>query len=162
MNISNAEYYLYISIKTNNNNTYMVSDEINSWNKYLTNEDYVYLVQYIENIKNGVSNDKMIILVGPGRSGKTTLTKHISSYLGHDMCGVYCCMYPGDIIYDENIKPLGFLSGINEIFKSKKDNQAIINLIKYKQSFIVGTPNIERVNKKLLEHSKIIMMTHIF
>ena len=140
----------------------MVSDDITSWNNYLTNEDYMYLVQYIENIKNGISNDKMIILVGPGRSGKTTLTEHISSYLGNEMCGVYSCMSPNDIIYDENIKPLGFLNGINEIFKSKKNNQAIINLIKYKQSFIVGTPDIERVNKKLIEHSKIIMMTHIF
>jgi adenylylsulfate kinase-like enzyme len=138
----------------------MVSNEINSWEQYLTNEDYVYLVQYIENIKNGISNDKMIILAGPGRSGKSTLKKNITSYLGDEMCGVYCMS--GDIIYDETIKPLGFFNGIDEISKSKKNNQAIINFIKYKQSFIADTNNIERVNNKLLEHSKIIMMTHIF
>ena len=68
----------------------------------------------------------------------------------------------GDIIYLETIKPLGFFNGIDEISKSKKNNQAIINFIKYKQSFIADTNNIEKVNNKLLEHSKIIMMTHIF
>ena len=32
----------------------MVSNEINSWEQYLTNEDYMYLVKYIENIKNNI------------------------------------------------------------------------------------------------------------
>jgi predicted AAA+ superfamily ATPase len=138
----------------------MVSNEINSWEQYLTNEDYMYLVKYIENIKNNISNDKMIIFAGPGRCGKSTLKKNIASYLGDEMCGVYCMS--GDIIYDETIKPLGFFNGIDEISKSKKNNQAIINFIKYKQSFIADTNNIERVNNKLLEYSKIITMTHIF
>ena len=43
----------------------MVSNEINSWEQYLTNEDYMYLVKYIENIKNNISNDKMIIFLEP-------------------------------------------------------------------------------------------------
>jgi len=138
----------------------MVSNEIKNWEQYLTYEDYVFLVQYIENIKNGISNDKIIILAGPGRSGKSTLKKNIISYLGDEMCGVYCMS--GDLIYLETIKPLGFFCGIDEISTSKKNNRAIINFIKYKQSFIADTNNIERVNNKLLEHSKIIMMTHIF
>ena len=53
----------------------MVSNTIESWKQYLTHEDYEYLFQYIENIKNGVLNDKMIILAGPARSGKSTLKK---------------------------------------------------------------------------------------
>jgi ABC-type phosphate/phosphonate transport system ATPase subunit len=136
----------------------MVSNEINSWEQYLTNEDYLYLVQYIENIKNNIPNDKMIILAGPSRSGKSTLKKHISSFSSDELCG--CYPMSCDFIYYETIKPLGFFSGIDEI--SKKNTQAIINFIKYKQSFIADTNNIERVNNKLLEHSKIIMMTHIF
>ena len=138
----------------------MVSNDITSWEQYLTNEDYVYLIKYIENIKNGISNDKMIILAGPDRSGKSTLKKHIISYLSDDLCQYY--PMSGDLIYCETIKPLGFFNGIDEISKSKKNNQAIINFIKYKQSFIADTNNIERVNNKLLEHSKIITMTHIF
>ena len=62
---------------------------IDSWKQYLTSEDYAYLFQYIENIKNGISNDKMIILAGPGRTGKSTLIKNISSYLGDELCRNY-------------------------------------------------------------------------
>jgi ABC-type phosphate/phosphonate transport system ATPase subunit len=138
----------------------MVSTDITSWEQYLTNEDYVYLLQYIENVKNGISNDKMIILAGPSRSGKSTLTKHIISYLTDDLCGYY--PISADFINCETIKPLIFFNGIDEISRSRKTNQAIINFIKYKQSFIADTNNIERVNNKLIEHSKIIMMTHIF
>jgi predicted AAA+ superfamily ATPase len=138
----------------------MASNYIGGWEQYLTNEDYTYLIQYVENIKNGISNDKMIILAGPSRSGKTTLTDSIASYLSDELCGYFPMSC--DFIYYETIKPLGFFSGIDEISKSKKNIQAIINFIKYKQSFIAHANNIDRVNSKLLEHSKIIMMTHIF
>jgi predicted AAA+ superfamily ATPase len=138
----------------------MVANNIDNWEQYLTHEDYVYLIQYIENIKNGISNDKMIILSGPSRTGKSTLKKNIISYLSDEMCGEY--FMSCDFIYNETIKPLVFFCGIDEISSSKKTNQAIINFIKYKQSFIADTNNIERVNNKLLEHSKIIIMTHVF
>jgi|TARA_B110000285_G_scaffold149349_1_gene166705 ABC-type phosphate/phosphonate transport system ATPase subunit len=140
----------------------MVSNNINKWEKYLTTDDYVYLVQYIENIKNGMSNDTMIILVGPGRSGKSTLKKDIHSYLGDELCGLYCMSDARDIIYDETIKPLVFFDGIDEIYKNKKTVQTVLNFIKYKQSFIADTQNMERVNNKLIERSKIIRMTHVF
>ena len=138
----------------------MASNKINNWEQYLTNEDYAYIIKYIKNIKNGVSNDKMIILAGPGRTGKSTLQTHISAYLGDELCGQYPLC--GEFIYYENIRPLAFLCGIDEIYNSNKNNQAIINFIKYKQSFIADTTRIERVNHKLLEHSKVIMMTHVF
>lgn len=138
----------------------MTSTSIDTWEQYLTNEDYAYLIQYIENIKNGISNDKMIILAGPSRSGKTTLINNITTYLSDELCGYFPVSC--DFIYYETIKPLGFFNGIDEISNSKKNNQAIINFIKYKQSFIADTNNIERVNKKVLEHSKIIVMSHVF
>ena len=133
---------------------------LDNWKQYLTNEDYNYLIEYIENIKHNISNDKMIILCGPSRSGKSTLKKDIQTYLGDDTCATY--MMSGEIIYHESIKQLGFFCGIDEINKSKKNNRAIINLIKYKQSLIADTNNIERVNNKLLEFSRIIRMEHVF
>lgn len=126
---------------------------------YLTEDDYHYLIQYIENIKQTISNDKMIILSGPSRSGKSTLKRDIQTYLGNEMCGVY--MLSGDIIYQENIKKLGFFCDIGEISNSK-NNIAIINLIKYKQSFIAETNHIERVNHNMLDFSRIIQMEHVF
>jgi len=138
----------------------MVTHYLDNWKQYLTDNDYNYLIQYVENIKNNIPNEKMIILSGPGKTGKTTLKNDIQTYLGDELCAIY--MMSGEMIYSENIKKLGFFCGIDEIHRSKKNNIAIINLIKYKQSFISETNNIERVNNKLLEFSKIIKMDHIF
>lgn len=118
------------------------------------------VIQYVENIKNKIQNDTMIILSGPGRTGKSTLEKDIKTYLGNENCGDFNMTC--DFIYTETIKPLGFFCGIDTISLSNKTNQAIINFIKYKQSFIASTNYIENVNNKLLEHSKIINMTYIF
>lgn len=133
---------------------------LDNWKQYLKEDDYNFLIHYVENIKHGRSNDNMIILSGPGRTGKSTLERDIQSYLGEENYGIY--MLSGDIIYDKNIKNVGFLYEIDRISGSKKNNQAIINLIKYKQSFITDTNYIEKVNNNLLEYSKIITMEHVF
>uniref|UniRef100_A0A6C0LHB7 Uncharacterized protein n=1 Tax=viral metagenome TaxID=1070528 RepID=A0A6C0LHB7_9ZZZZ len=138
----------------------MALHHLDNWKQYLTNDDYNYLIQFVENIKNNISNDKMIILSGPARTGKSTLKNDIQEYLSDEICGGM--PMSGDIIYFENIKKLGFFCGIDEIRTSKKTNTAIINLIKYKQSLLADTNNIERVNIKFLEFSKIIKMEYVF
>jgi len=138
----------------------MTGHYLEAWKQYLAEDDYSYLIQYVENVKNDISNDKMIILSGEGRTGKTTLKNNIQTYLGDEKCGDF--MISGEIIYNENIKKLGLFCGIDDIYSSKKNNNAIINLIKYKQSFIADTIRIEKVKSKLLEHSRIIKMTHVF
>jgi ABC-type phosphate/phosphonate transport system ATPase subunit len=138
----------------------MSAHPLHHWSQYLTPEDYVYVIQYIYNVKNNVSNDKMIILSGESRTGKSTLKIDICNYLGDDLCGNY--LMSGELIYEKTIKPLVFFCGIDEISGNKKTNQAIINFIKYKQSFIADTNHIERVNTDLLEHCKIITMKHVF
>ena len=138
----------------------MTQHQLDIWKQYLSDHDYSYLIQYIENIKHNIPNDKMIILYGPGGSGKTSLKIDIQKYLGNDTCENY--KMSGDIIYNENIKKLGFFCLMEEPKISKKNNRAIINLIKYKQSFIADTCVIERVNINLLEFSRIIELNHIF
>jgi hypothetical protein len=139
----------------------METHPLHTWSQYLTQEDYDYLINYIENIKNNSPNDKMIILSGEGRTGKTTLKKDIHNYLTSELCEELPIISV-EIIYNETIKRLALLCGIHEISNSKKMNQAMINFIKYKQSFIADTNCIEKVNKKLLEHCKIITMKHVF
>lgn len=138
----------------------MAQHQLDNWKQYLSEDDYSYLIKYIENIKHNIPNDKMIILYGPGGSGKTSLKIDIQKYLGNDTCENY--KMSGDIIYNENIKKLGFICLMEEPKISKKNNRAIINLIKYKQSFIADTCVIERVNINLLEFSRIIELNHIF
>ena len=133
---------------------------LHMWSQYLTQVDYAYLIQYVENVISNTSNDKMIILSGGQRTGKSTLKNDICNYLGYELCGEY--PMSGEFIYDENIKKLGFFCGIDDISRSKKNNQAIINFIKYKQSFIADTIHIERVNDTLLEHCRVIKMEHVF
>jgi predicted AAA+ superfamily ATPase len=138
----------------------MTTHYLDNWKQYLYVTDYNYLIQYVENIKNNIPNDRMIILSGPGRTGKSTLQTDITSYLGNEKCENFSMNC--DFIYNETIKPLGFFCGIDGISRSKKSNQAIVNFIKYKQSFIASTIYIEKVPGILLEYSKIINMTHVF
>jgi hypothetical protein len=138
----------------------MTTHYLDNWKQYLYTDDYNYLIQYVENIKNNIPNDRMIILSGPSRTGKSTLQQDIITYLGNENCGHFSMNC--DFIYDETIKPLGFFCGIHQISRIKKSNQAIVNFIKYKQSFIASTIYIENVHDMLLEYSKIINMTHIF
>lgn len=141
----------------------MALQNIERWRNYLTTDDYDYLFQYIENIKNGILNDKMIILAGPSGCGKSTLKNNIQSYVGNEFCCIWPVSSASQILsWEDHIKPLGFLCGVDEIRRSKKSNMDIISLIKYKQSFIADTIHIERVYYKLLDHSRIIRMHHIF
>jgi ABC-type proline/glycine betaine transport system ATPase subunit len=137
----------------------MTTHYLDDWKQYLTEGDYNYLITYVENIKNNNLNDKMIILSGPSRTGKSTLKNDIINYLGDENCGNF--PMSGEIIYNENIKKLGFFCGIHEL-SIKKNMTAIINLIKYKQSLIADTNYLEKVNKIFLEHSIIIKMEHTF
>jgi tRNA uridine 5-carbamoylmethylation protein Kti12 len=138
----------------------MVDHPLRDWSQYLTQTDYNYLIQYVENVKNDISNDRMIVLSGYPRTGKSTLKANICEYLGQELCGEY--PVSGEFIYNENIKRLGLFCGIDEISRSRKNNRAIINFIKYKQSLIADTNQIERVNPQLLEYCRVITMEHMF
>lgn len=130
---------------------------LENWKQYLMENDFQYLIQYIDNIKNNISNDKMIILVGPSKSGKSTLLNDISTSLGYELCDV--SIMSGDIIHNEDIKKLIFFP---ELVKNKRTITSIINFIKYKQCFITATDSMKNIDSRLLEYSRIINMEHIF
>jgi len=140
----------------------MTQHQLSNWAQYLEAYDYDFLIQYVENVKNGTPNDKMIVLAGPARTGKTTLQNEIKSYLGEELCEQWQVRSAGDAIYNENIRRLGFFTGIDEIHRSKKSNQSIVNFIKFKQSFISDTNHVDKINNVLLDHIRIIHMTHVF
>jgi len=131
------------------------------WFQYLQQADFEYLIQYIENIQNGIPNHEMIILLGPPCTGKSTLIEDIHSYLTPEFCQW------GDVhelIYEENITPfvlLGqdYLFDTHHNYKySKKTVNSIINFIKFGISFITAANDLNRTNTKILEHSRIIEM----
>ncbi|NDA89587.1 MAG: hypothetical protein EBY20_01540 [Alphaproteobacteria bacterium] len=140
----------------------MTQHQLSNWAQYLNDDDYEYLIQYVENVKNGTPNAKMIVLAGPARTGKTTLQNDIKSYLGEELCQEWPVRSAGDAIYNETLKRLGLFTGIDEIYRSRKSNQAIVNFIKFKQSFIADTNHFDKINSALLDHIRIIHMTHVF
>jgi hypothetical protein len=141
-------------------------DAFQGWQQYLHQEDFEYLIQYIYNIKNGIPNDRMIILFGYGCNGKTTLMDEIESNLGDELCG--CEFDLSELIYQENIKPLILLRDglIDRTLGNYKRNRNLANSIKnftnYGISFIIAANGIDIINQKILEHSRIIEMTHRF
>jgi GTP1/Obg family GTP-binding protein len=135
------------------------------WQQYLQQEDFEYLIQYIENIKNGIPNVRMIILFGYGSNGKSRLMDEINSHLGDELCGAEC--HVNELICHENIKPLIFLYELlertNHNYKKNLNlAHSFKHLIKLGISFIVAVNRIDLVHTKILEHSRIIEMTHIF
>jgi len=147
----------------------MATDTLNAfqdWQQYLQQADFEYLIQYIENIKTGIPNHEMIILLGPGCNGKSTLINEINSHLGDELSGHEWDV--DELLYHENIKPLIFLQeGLIERTQQKyKRNLKLVNLFKvfinYGISFIIAVNRIDLINTKILEHSRIIEMTHIF
>jgi predicted AAA+ superfamily ATPase len=140
----------------------MTAHELDNWRRYLSEDDYTYLIQYIENIKNDIPNDKMIILSGPSRTGKSTLMNDIQIYLGRDLWGY---SYPScEIINNKHIPRLVLFPEISPVTLGKytKDTRAIINLIKYKQSFLTATNFIDKINRTLSEYCRAINMEHVF
>ena len=134
---------------------------MHDWSQYLKPADYEYLVQYIENVKHGVPNDKMILLAGEARTGKSTLMNDVQSYLGDKLCGTFPISC--EFIFHENIKKLGFFHGLDDAGAcTDRITQAIINLIKYKQSFIASVQDELNVSFDLMDHCYVIQMDHVF
>ena len=69
------------------------------WSQYLQPEDYTYLIQFVENVKERLPNNKMIVLAGPGRTGKSTLQNEIKAYLGNDLCENWSLRAPEEALY---------------------------------------------------------------
>ena len=86
----------------------MTEHYLYKWKQYLNNNegDYEYLIQFVDNVKNNIPNDKIIILFGYGGNGKSTLIREIGDYLGEDLCQHHWCNHVSDIIYEPNIKRL--------------------------------------------------------
>jgi len=154
---------------------------LHKWKRYLSVEDYDCLVQFIDNIINGVRNDRMIILCGSSGTGKTTLQNDIYNYIVKDVWN------DSDerkiLLENEKLRPIQnninpkssypcfeirkkfifyFLKG-NNFFPYKNDKR-LMTLIKtsFFKSKIAVTDDIEKVNKELLDISIIIKMEHVF
>ena len=76
---------------------------LSNWKPYISEDDYDYLIHFVENAKNNFPNNKMIVLLGNGgRNGKTKLITEIANYLGNDNC--IECDEKGSAFLEPNVK----------------------------------------------------------
>jgi ABC-type polar amino acid transport system ATPase subunit len=125
---------------------------------YISNEDYVYLSTFVKNCNMGIVNDKMVVLYGPGNSGKTTLILQICNYLGN------CRRVPFDGLYidqffDTNYKLVEILEAdLSEVTDVKS---LFDQLMICPTNFITATNDISDF-KDVMPHIKVITMNHVF
>jgi len=149
---------------------------LHAWSQYLSRNDYNYMIQYIENVKNNIPNNEMIILSGESGTGKSALLRDIRNYLGDGLFGYIpsyvpsydqssyageCFYYKDNCIY-VNAPRLVSICEVTDVSLIKKSASFFINLIKCNQSIIAPTNYIEKVDKHFLKYCKVITMTHVF
>lgn len=129
-------------------------EKMQEWSKYLSEEDFSFLVNFVDNAKNGLKQEEpVLILRGLPRTGKSTLMKAIAEIIGKDNC-VYTSLYFGSHIYN----PRNFEFG--NIAKDKyphlyyamdctrKDLDASVKI--YTQIPITGFTSVSNIISKLV------------
>ena len=128
------------------------------WQSFLSSQDdFDFLIGFVERAKNKQPNQEMLLLAGPGRTGKSTLMKEIRDYIGSDQWIV------SDTFGSAFLQPIVSIieiPGIDDF--QKKYVQQLRNAIYFGQSVIAATNDPEKINKDLLKNTKVIKMEHVF
>jgi len=131
---------------------------LDHWKQFLTcEEDFNYLIQFVENAKNKLPNQVMLLLAGPGGTGKSTLIDEIKKYLGSQHWGI------SDTYGSAFLQPVVQvieIPGIDDY--NKKYVQQLRNSIYFGQSVIAATNEPDKINKDILKSSRIIKMEYVF
>jgi len=88
-----------------------MSHPLESWKLFLSVEDYLVLIHFVENIKHNIVNDQMILLYGTGPKGKTDLIRDITQYIGEDTCSPIYNMW--STVYDSHAVQLFIMEAFN-------------------------------------------------
>ena len=129
-----------------------------NWAQYVSPDDYAYLIYYIENARNNVPNNKMVILLGPGATGKSKLMDDITDYIGYADC-----QYRDKDLSFKPIVKMALSYNIAANYTSKRYIQNLKNIIQYGQSIITCVNSLEWLNTSIvINHSLIINMNHVF
>ncbi len=146
---------------SNSNNSL---NPVNNWKQYLNNIDYEFLMNFVENTKNGIKHDQMVILLGSGTNGKTTLINQIINYIGPNACQYL-------------IKKNTNHNGETKLFVKKDDDtvnkySSIIKEILSNDPYYVNNTNnaniigaintLDNIDMGLAKRIKVIHMTHTF
>jgi predicted AAA+ superfamily ATPase len=128
-------------------------------NYFLSGDDQDYITTFVNNATNNLKNDKMIILLGSGKNGKTSLLNEIKRELDDD--DFYCVRLNFGDFLNKPRRKMVFLDD-GWLFRSK-DINTLKYLVTNKTENIIATANtLTEIDCGLLEQSRIIRMTHVF
>jgi len=134
---------------------------LHSWKQYLSKSDYKTIIQFVENAKKRLPNEKILMLSGTGKNGKTVLMNEIMFYIGIQDC--YECNEPRYAVFKDSTKNNFIIHGGIEVFKPNEDNtKQLLNLVDKKCSIICDTNNLDLVESNIFDKAIIINMKHIF
>ncbi len=129
---------------------------------YLLNQYQNWIFDLIKCVEENKVYDKMLLLVGPGRNGKTTFLKEIEDYIGG---ASYCChSLSHDDDEDQNLdsKKLLLLDGlVNDL--SNEDVIYLSTVLDLHKINVIGTTNnMALVHPSILKRCNIIRIYTTF
>jgi hypothetical protein len=125
---------------------------------YLTEDQQDHILDFVNNAKNGIKNDKMIILLGSGKNGKTSLVEEIKRELDS-----YCeNLKLSNLINNPNRKMI-ILDNDNLFRMRVAEQETLYYLICDRKENIIATANsLKSIPDCILDHSLVIHMKHAF
>jgi AAA+ ATPase superfamily predicted ATPase len=134
-------------------------NHFDNWRKYLSPSDFTFLIEFIDKADMKINNNKILILCGPPRSGKSTLIKEIKNYIGnvnfHDNN-----YFEGEKYFQPKRLAI-HICGING-YQHEKYIAMLKEIFESDMAIISDTNNIESIHPTILENSHVIKMTHVF
>ena len=135
------------------------SDIINqfscTWSSYLIEKDYNYFLSFTYNLKNNISNDKILILHGLPRTGKTTLIKEMKKIVGEEHFHNNSFL-EGEKFFQPRKRAI-HICGIQQ-YQEKKYVDSIKTMFQMEISIISDTNYLHNVQQEILDNAYVIHM----
>lgn len=148
----------------------MTTHPLHTWCEYLSNDNYTSLITYVENINQNIDNNSILLLVGEGPTGKSTLLKDIQKYIETNKGGVSGYQDINNLDFHQPFSPITIFINQNDAWNGRFTNvnnpkvRGILNFIKFKLNGILIQNNLHNIPEILLQMNcfTIIEMNHHF
>jgi len=125
---------------------------------YLTEDQQDHILDFVNNAKNGMKNDKMIILLGSGKNGKTSLVEEIKRELDS-----YCENLKLSNLINNPTRKMIILDNDN-LFRMRVSERELLQYFIFdgKENIIATADSLKSISVDILDHSLVIQMEHVF
>ena len=166
-----------------------IDNVLSEWQQYFDPEEFSILREFVYNTANHIPYNKMLIFVGPGSTGKTTLLRRLFAFIGRQNCLYSALKYKKEedecndeedeeeLIRDNNDCTKHLIAYDHDkgkiydgYIKNILSRQPIVFRPLYQEkqccipaaNIILVSDDISQLNKTLLMRSNVIHFTHKF